>query len=76
MPVRSIRKPESIGVATCAAIEAVRRAMERYDPSIIGCSWDDTNPRIQIEPKGTRGYIELRAVKPAARRRSHMPVGV
>ena len=50
--------------------------MERYDPSIIGCSWDDTNPRIQPEPKGTRGYIELRAVKPAARRRSHMPVGV
>ena len=56
----------------CAAIEAVRRAMDRYDPSIIGCSWDDTNPRIQPEPKGTRGYIELRAV----RHRSHMPVGV
>lgn len=47
----------------CRAIEALRLAMDRYDPSLIGCSWDDTTPRIQLEPKGTRGYIELRAVR-------------
>ena len=47
----------------CRTIEALRLAMERYDPGLIGCSWDDSNPRIQLEPKGTRGYIELRAVR-------------
>lgn len=47
----------------CEAIEAVRHSMARYDPSVIGYTWDDTNPRIQLEPRGTRGYIELRAVK-------------
>lgn len=26
-------------------------------------SWDDSNPRIQLEPRGNRGYIELKAVK-------------
>ena len=26
-------------------------------------SWDDSNPRIQLEPRGNRGYIELRSVK-------------
>lgn len=25
--------------------------------------WDDSNPRIQLEPRGNRGYIELKAVK-------------
>ena len=45
------------------AIESVQKSMERYDPATIGFSWDDTNPRIQLEPIGTRGYIELRAVK-------------
>lgn len=47
----------------CEAIEAVQTSMNRYDPSIIGLSWDDSNPRIQLEPRGERGYIELRAVK-------------
>lgn len=47
----------------CEAIEAVQTAMDRYDPSAIGYAWDDDNPRIQLEPIGTRGYIELRAVK-------------
>jgi hypothetical protein len=37
--------------------------MNRYDPSAIGYVWDDENPRIQLEPRGERGYIELRAVK-------------
>ena len=37
--------------------------MGRYDPTAIGYHWDDTAPRIQLEPRGERGYIELRAVK-------------
>ncbi len=45
------------------AIGAVQQAMDRYDPAIIGYQWDDENPRIQLEPRGERGYIELRAVK-------------
>ena len=45
------------------AIREVQQAMDRYDPSLIGYAWDDRNPRIQLEPVGTRGYIELRAVK-------------
>ena len=47
----------------CAAILLVQNAMNRYDPSVIGCCWDDLNPRIQMEPRGERGYIELVAVK-------------
>lgn len=47
----------------CEAIQAVQESMNRYDPSVIGYQWDDENPRIQLEPVGTRGYIELRAVK-------------
>lgn len=45
------------------AILAVKYAMDKYDPRIIGYEWDDLNPRIQLEPRGERGYIELRAVK-------------
>lgn len=48
----------------CEAILAVQNAMDRYDPSIIRYEWDNSNPRIQLEPLGERGYIELRAVKP------------
>lgn len=47
----------------CEAIEAVQNAMNRYDPALIGYLWDEENPRIQLEPRGERGYIELRAVK-------------
>lgn len=47
----------------CEAICAVRQAIDRYQPSVIGYEWDDFNPRIQLEPLGKRGYIELRAVK-------------
>lgn len=47
----------------CEAIRAVQSSMKKYDPSVIGKSWDDENPRIQLEPIGTRGYIELKAVK-------------
>ena len=47
----------------CEAIRTVQVAMDGYDPSIIGYRWDDENPRIQLEPRGRRGYIELRAVR-------------
>ena len=45
------------------AIAAVQHAMGKYDPTVIGYEWDDANPRIQLEPRGERGYIEMRAVK-------------
>lgn len=45
------------------AIEEVKASMEKYDPAIIGYEWDSSNPRIQLEPIGTRGYIELLAIK-------------
>ena len=45
------------------AIASVQQAMNSYDPSVIGYAWDDSNPRTQLEPRGTRGYIELRAVR-------------
>lgn len=47
----------------CEAIDAVQQAMNKYDPSVIGYEWNDDEPRIQLEPVGTRGYIELRAIK-------------
>ena len=45
------------------AIQEVQEAIKKYDPSTIGYKWDNQNPRIQLEPIGTRGYIELLAVK-------------
>lgn len=50
----------------CEAIANLQQAMNGYDPGVIGYTWDDTNPRIQLEPRGSRGYIELRAVKHTA----------
>ena len=47
----------------CDAIVSVQQAMDNYDPAVIGYVWDDSNPRIQLEPRGTRGYIEMRAIK-------------
>ena len=45
------------------AIKQVQDAIKKYDPSVIGYKWDKTNPRIQLEPIGSRGYIELLAIK-------------
>lgn len=45
------------------AILALEQAMEKYDPALIGYQWNDAEPRIQLEPRGQRGYIELRAVR-------------
>ena len=47
----------------CEAISAVQSAADNYEPSVIGYEWDTSNPSIQLEPRGERGYIELRAVK-------------
>ena len=45
------------------AIQQVWDAIKKYNPKTMGYEWDDSNPRIQLEPIGTRGYIELHPVK-------------
>ena len=45
------------------AIDQIWDAIKKYNPEVIGYEWDDSNPRIQLEPIGARGYIELLAVK-------------
>lgn len=47
----------------CIAIEQVQEAIQKYNPTAIGYEWDKTSPRIQLEPIGTRGYIELHPIK-------------
>ena len=47
----------------CEAIFAVQQAAECYQPAVIGYRRDAENPRIQLEPRGERGYIELLPVK-------------
>ncbi len=47
----------------CKAIEVVQASIIKYDPEIIGAQWDNSNPRIQLEPIGTRGYMELLPIK-------------
>lgn len=47
----------------CQAIEEVQAAIQKYDPMLTGYSWDRENPRIQLEPIGARGYIELLPIK-------------
>lgn len=48
------------------AIAQVWEAIKRYDPTTVGYEWDETNPRIQLEPIGTRGYMELLPVRKRA----------
>lgn len=45
------------------AIEAMQQAIQKYDHAVIGMKWDSANPRVQLEPIGTRGYIELLPIK-------------
>lgn len=45
------------------AILSVQYSLEQYDPAVIGYEWDNGSPRIQLEPRGERGYIELKAIK-------------
>lgn len=47
----------------CEAIEAVQNSMKKYDLTLLGLEIDADNPRIQLEPRGERGYIEMIAVK-------------
>ncbi len=46
-----------------SAITEIWDAEKKYNPEFIGFEWDDSNPRIQLEPRGERGYIELVPVK-------------
>ena len=48
-----------------AAIGEIWDAEKKYNPEFIGYAWDNSNPRIQLEPRGERGYIELVPVKKA-----------
>ena len=43
----------------CQAIEEVQSAMKKYDPALLGWQWDTSQPRLQLEPIGARGYIEM-----------------
>lgn len=45
------------------AIEEVWEAMAHYDPATLGYEWNEDSPRIQLEPRCERGYIELKAVR-------------
>lgn len=45
------------------AIDKVWEYMAAFDPASIGYAWDDENPRIQLEPRCERGYVELKAVR-------------
>lgn len=47
----------------CQAIEEVQAAMVKYNPKQWGYEWDSYNPRIQLEPIGNRGYIEMLPIK-------------
>ena len=47
----------------CQAIRAVQQAIGEFKPASTGYEWDDENPRIQLEPRGERGYIELWPVR-------------
>lgn len=46
------------------AIDEIWEAEKKYNPGLIGYEWDPDNPRIQLEPVGSRGYIEYVAVRP------------
>ncbi len=46
-----------------SAIGEIWDAEKKYNPEFIGYEWDDKNPKIQLEPIGERGYIELVPVK-------------
>lgn len=45
------------------AIGQIWDAIKKYNPQSIGYDWDESNPRIQLEPIGARGYIELHPIK-------------
>ena len=57
--IQVVRKPERL----CIIKRGRQAATDSYDPSVVGYRWDDENPRIRLEPRGGRSYIELRAVR-------------
>ncbi len=45
--------------------DPVREAMDTYDLKFHGYEWaDEDGPRFQLPPRGDRGYIEARPVRP------------
>ena len=47
-----------------SAIGDLWEVMKSYDPEVYGFTWaDEDGPRIQLEPRGYRGYIEARPVR-------------
>lgn len=65
--------PESLYLRFCGepfdeadfetAIADVWDAEKKFRPETAGLAWDDTAPRIQLEPRGERGYMELMPVR-------------
>lgn len=47
----------------CDAILNIQKVIDNYDVSLLNYQLDSDNPRIQLEPLGKRGYIEMIAVK-------------
>lgn len=45
------------------AIGEIWDAEKKYNPEFLGYEWDNNNPKIQLEPIGNRGYIELMPIK-------------
>lgn len=45
------------------AISEIWEAEKKYQPEVLGYVWNTDEPRIQLEPIGTRGYIELLPIK-------------
>ena len=47
----------------CQAIDEVQESINRYDPTVWGYEWELSEPQIQLEPIGKRGYIEMKAIR-------------
>ncbi len=45
------------------AIEGLQKVMKSYDPTILGYHWKQEGIRIQLEPVGKRGYIEMMEIE-------------
>ena len=60
----------------CAAVDHVQHAMETYDPSLHGFAWDDSNPRLQLEPSARADISSaLRAVRTHCNYKKYGPHG-
>lgn len=45
------------------AIGDVWKDMAAFDPAAIGYEWDEESPRVQLEPRCERGYVERKAIR-------------